>query len=180
MVVGPRHQALEKRHRAQKIVGIGRDDVGLAEIAEQIDERAQRPGIVGRSPDDERRACLTASSDDAISRTHPPIIAAHEDERVFVACRLGDGQGVVRAAVIEHDDGEVLNGHRQCVVNALDRRKQLFRIVVGDDKNRQRPRAHQHSASASPDFPVGHLLTMCEEQKGSNSLRARAHLPCAG
>jgi hypothetical protein len=49
---------------------------------------------------------------------------------------------------------------------------ELFRIVVGDDKNRQRPRAHQHLTSASPDFPVGHLLTMCEKQKARNSRQA--------
>ena len=116
-----RYQTLERRHRGEKIVGIGRDHVGLAEMAEQLDERAQRPGIVGRSIDDVRRARLAATGDHAISQAHAPVVAMHDDEGIFLACLLRDGCGVVRAAVIKDDDAEFLYRDGERAVDPLDR-----------------------------------------------------------
>ena len=119
--IGSRYRTLERRHRGEKVVGIGRDHVGLAEMAEQLDERAQRPGIVGRSIDDVRRACLAAPRDHAISQAHAPVVSMHDDEGIFLARLLRDGCGIVRAAVIEDDDAELLYGDRERAVDPLDR-----------------------------------------------------------
>src|SRR5262245_59153263 len=43
-------------------------------------------------------------------------------------------------AIIENEDAEVLD--RESVVNPVDRSEELLRVVVRNDENRQRPRAH--------------------------------------
>jgi hypothetical protein len=137
-----RYRTFERRHRGEKIVGIGRHHVGLAEMAEQFDERAQRPGIVGRGIDHEGRARLAAPRDHAISEAHASVVSMPDDEGVFLARLLCDGCGVVGAAVVEDDDAELLHGDRKRAVDPLDRAQEVLRIVMGNDEHRQCPRTH--------------------------------------
>jgi hypothetical protein len=51
--------------------------------------------------------------------------------------RLSNSQCVVRAAAIEDDNAEVLNWLPQVRCKSVDHSKELLRVAVRDDENRQ-------------------------------------------
>ena len=67
-----------------------------------------------------------------------------------------------RAALIEHDDAEVLNGYGQCLQRHSTVASSFFESLWAMTRT---VNAVALTTPASPDFPVGHLLTTCEEQR---------------
>src|ERR1043166_9611131 len=105
-------------------------------MSEKLDERSQRPGIIGGNINDEFRFGLHAALPRAIARSHVAAISMDLDKWVLPSRSFRDFDRVIGACVIEYDDREVLDRDRERAINTFESRKQRLRVVVGDDEDR--------------------------------------------